>query len=171
MSDTFDLAAMTAELMQAEDRILYVYDDANGKPILPGYTVIGNPTIGTGRNLSFGSIGISMAENFLLLGNDIVEATMILDADPMWKFWRTLDAVRQRALLNLVFNLGEHGLDEFHMLCAAMQAGQWTAAGLDLENSRWWTQVGVRGPRVQHMIVTGTVPSDEPAPATMETQA
>jgi lysozyme len=166
---TFDLPAMTAELMQAEGTILYVYDDANDAPVVKGYTLKGNPTIGTGRNLAKGSTGISMAENYLLLGNDIVEAEMILDADPMWASpawtWRSLDAVRQRALLNLVFNMGDRGLDQFKQFNSAIKTGAWNSAGADLQNSRWWGEVGQRGPRVQFMIIHGAVPADEPAPA------
>lgn len=170
MSDTFGRAALTAELMQAEDTIYYVYDDATGRAIVKGSLVEGNPTIGTGRNIARGSTGISVAENYLLLGNDIVQAEMVLDADPMWSFWRSLSPVRQRALLNLVFNMGDHTLDEFKLFCAALQAQNWAAAGADLQNSLWWKQVGVRGPRVQWMIVNGTVPADEPALAPVASQ-
>jgi hypothetical protein len=111
-----------------------------------------------------------MGENFLLLGNDIVQAAMILDADPDWNTatwcWRiALTPVRQRALINLCQNMGDHGLDEFVQFRAALEAQNYAEAGAQLEASRWWGQVGVRGPRVQHMIVTGTVPSDEPPPA------
>jgi hypothetical protein len=73
--------------------------------------------------------------------------------------------VRQRALINLVFNMGDHGLDEFVQFRAALQAQNYAEAGAQLEASRWWSEVGARGPRVQWMIVHGTVPSDEPAPA------
>jgi GH24 family phage-related lysozyme (muramidase) len=168
--DTFGIAEMTAELMQAEGTVLYVYDDATGKQIVKGSVVKGNPSIGTGRNLAYGSTGISMAENYLLLGNDIVQAEMILDADPDWNTsswsWRTaLTPIRQRALINLVFNMGDHGLDEFVNFRAALEADNYAEAGAQLEASNWWNEVGKRGPRVQWMIVNGTVPSDEPAPA------
>ena len=173
-ADTFGLAEMTAELMQAENTILWVYDDATGKPIIRGSVVEGNPTLATGRNVAKGSTGISMAENYLLLGNDIVQATMVLDADPDWNTatwsWRTsLTPVRQRALINLVFNMGDHVLDEFVHFRASLEAGLYATAGAQLEESNWWSEVGVRGPRVQWMIVNGTVPSDEPAPAPVTT--
>ena len=167
--DSFGMAEMTAELMQAEGTILYVYDDATGHPIVRGSVVRGNPTIGTGRNIAHGSTGISMAENYLLLGNDIVAATMVLDGDPAWNTpswcWRTaLSPVRQRALINLCFNMGDRVLDEFTQFRAALEAENYAAAGAALEASAWWGQVGARGPRVQWMIVHGTVPADEPAP-------
>jgi hypothetical protein len=169
-ADSFSMPSMTAELMQAEGTILYVYDDATDAPIVKGYTLQGNPTIGTGRNLAKGSTGISMAENYLLLGNDIVEAEMILDGDPDWNTatwtWRSaLTPIRQRALINLVFNMGDHGLDEFVLFRAALQAGNYAEAGAQLEQSNWWNEVGQRGPRVQFMIINNEVPADEPAPA------
>lgn len=168
-TDTFDLPQETSELMRDEGTVLYVYDDANGKPIVSGYTLIGNPTIGTGRNLAKGSTGISMAENFLLLGNDISDAARGLDADPMWAgWWRgSLSPIRQRGLLNLRFNMGQATLDEFKRLCAAMKAGDWAEAGVQLRNSRWWNQVGARAERVFQMIVNDALPSDEPPPAAL----
>ena len=144
-------------------------DDATGLPIVRGSVVKGNPTLGTGRNVAKGSTGISMAESYLLLGNDIVQAEMVLDADPNWNTatwtWRTaLSPVRQRGVLNLCFNMGDRVLDEFVNFRAALEAGDYAAAGAALEASNWWKEVGVRGPRVQWMIVNGTVPADEPAP-------
>jgi lysozyme len=172
MSDTYGLPEMVAELMRDEGTLLYVYDDATGLPIVAGMLVKGNPTIGTGRNLTKGSTQISMAENFLLLGNDIVRAEMILDQDAFWSGpnwnWRAqLSPIRQRAVINLLFNMGDHTLDEFVHFRACLQAGEYAEAGAELEESNWWFEVKQRAQRIQFMIIHDAVPPDEPAPAAL----
>jgi lysozyme len=172
MSDTYGLPEMVAELMRDEGTLLYVYDDATGLPIVAGTLVKGNPTIGTGRNLAKGSTQISMAENFLLLGNDITRAEMILDRDPDWSSsswdWRThLSPIRQRAIINLLFNMGEHTLDEFTHFRDDLQAGEYAEAGAELEESNWWFEVKQRAQRIQFMIIHDAAPPDEPAPAAL----
>lgn len=162
--DTYDRPALISELIRDENDLPYVYDDATGSAIVPGYTVRGNPTLGIGRTVGKGKKGLSPAERILLCMNDAEDCEAELDSDPNWTgWWRQLDAVRQRALVNLAFNLGQAGLDEFHTFRSYVKIKAWAQAGTALQESKWWGQVGQRGPRIQHMIVTGTVPVGEPA--------
>ena len=70
MSDSF-LERLATQLAEHEDVRLQVYDDATGRPILPGDTVQGHPTIGVGRKLD-DDRGVSHDEAMMLLRNDLV---------------------------------------------------------------------------------------------------
>ena len=59
MSQNFDVSAMVEQLIPEESERYFVYDDATGKTILKGSTVVGNPTIGIGRNLSGEGLSIT----------------------------------------------------------------------------------------------------------------
>ena len=66
-SDKFKLLKM---LTLHEGLKLKVYDDANGKELKAGDTLIGHPTIGVGRNVASDGLGINEEEaNFLLMGD------------------------------------------------------------------------------------------------------
>jgi lysozyme len=68
--------------------------------------------------------------------------------------------LRQRALLNMAFNLGWNpqapgGLDDFKNTLRAMQDGHWTLAAAGMRASLWARQVGARAERLARMIETG----------------
>ncbi|SIT68805.1 MULTISPECIES: lysozyme [Burkholderiaceae] len=91
MADTLDIPTLLAELSRDEGRRLKPYLDTVGKT-----------TIGVGRNLT--DVGIAESECDLLLENDVMRSVVWLDRHLPW--WRSLDAVRQRVLINMAFNLG-----------------------------------------------------------------
>lgn len=151
MSWTFDTNAMVAQLTPEEGLRLHVYDDATGQPIVAGYTVKGNPTIGIGRNLA--GYGITKEEAQYLCVNNITICEDQLDNALPW--WRDLSPLRQMQMVDLCFNMGIDVLLQFHEFLGAMQAGQWQAAVEDLKASLWWTQVGERGPAIADRILKG----------------
>ena len=61
---------------------------------------------------------------------------------------------RQRALINMAFNLG-HRLGQFKKFWMAFTAKDWTASGKEMMDSKWAVQVGTRAERLRDMIVTG----------------
>lgn len=128
-----------------EDERLYPYVDTVGKV-----------TIGVGHNLT--DRGISKAISALLLHEDIQEALGTLEA--LNVAWRRLDPARQAVLIDLAFNLGYSRLSRFKNFLLAVRVDQWAAAVQHLQNSKWWGQVGVRGPRLVHMLTTGTFPPE-----------
>lgn len=138
MSD-FDMATMIAELIRDEGEKLKPYADTVGKL-----------TIGVGRNLT--DVGISQDECDLLLQNDVARSAAMLDRDLSW--WRTLDPVRQRVMLNMAFNMGG-GLLTFVNTLAAVQKGDYNAAASGMLQSHWATQVGARAQRLADMMRTG----------------
>ncbi len=91
---SYDRAALTEELRRDEGEVLHAYTDSEG------YV-----TIGVGRLIDKRrGGGISAEESAYLLGNDISRTETDLDARMPW--WRDLDPVRQRVILNMAFNLG-----------------------------------------------------------------
>ena len=146
-----DMLAMEDELGIDEGNVLYVYDDATGNLIKPGSHVLGNPTIGVGRNLS--GNGITPAESAYLLANSINLAIGNITQALPWA--NNLDPVRQRVLVNMCFNMGIGGLLGFPHFLTAMQAGNWQTAAQEMQNSAWWKQVGQRAVRLQYMVLNG----------------
>lgn len=148
-----DVITMVAELTRDEGEVLKVYDDKTGNLLHTGMTIDGNPTIGIGRNLA--GQGISAAEASYLLTNDIQTATAALDQQLPW--WENLDPVRQRVMVNMCFNMGVAGLMGFPHFLAAMQAGDWQTAAIQMQQSNWWNEVGQRAVRLQYMVLNGAV--------------
>jgi len=151
MAQTFNMAATIKQLIGDEAERFVVYDDANGLPIRAGSHVIGNPTIGIGRNLS--GKGISAAESEYLCEDDVNQCALTLDAQIPW--WRNLSPLRQSQMVNLDFNMGWGSLVQFHEFLAEMQTGNWTGAVAELKESKWWGQVGKRGPEIAANILAG----------------
>jgi lysozyme len=147
----FDPEAVFAQLVDHEGDMQFVYDDATGRPIVAGSVVVGNPSVGIGRNLA--GRGLTAAERKHLCMNDIAAFAEDLDRNIPW--WRQLSPVRQEQMLNLVFNMGWGGLSGFKRFLAAMEAGQWRQAVAELQDSRWWGQVGRRATMVAEKILSG----------------
>lgn len=143
--------ALFDRLLAAEAIRLFVYDDRTGKAIKAGDTLIGNPTIGIGRELS--KRGITRAEATVLCENDIDEAQRGLDAIAGW--WRGLDETRQQILCEMSFNLGASGLGGFVKMLAALKAGDFNTAAIEMLDSKWKTQVGTRAFALANAMRTG----------------
>jgi len=148
----FDISDMVTQLIPEESERYFVYDDATGKTILKGSVVVGNPTVGIGRNLS--ADGLSDPEARYLCENDVVRVSAELDADIPW--WRELSPMRQMQIVDMAFNMGVEDLvNNWPHFLADMQAGNWQAAVSELQTSLWWQQVGQRGPMIASRILAG----------------
>jgi len=175
VTESYDRADLEAELVRDEGDRLRVYLDTAKPP---------KRTIGVGRNLDAVGIrasetaalgitlasvlanGITREQSRVLLGNDIDAAEADLDAKLPW--WRSLDPVRQRVLLNMCFNMGigrraapgikAKGLLEFVNTLAAIEAHDWRRAVAGMRLSLWHTQVGDRAHRLEAMMETGRTP-------------
>jgi lysozyme len=73
--------------------------------------------------------------------------------------WGNLTDTRKRACADLCFNLGQPRLSRFVRFIAAMKVGDYNAAGESLRNSKWFTQVGRRGPSIIAMVVQNIDPT------------
>lgn len=115
---------------------------------------VGLWTIGVGHLLGteMRMTRITNNEAMALLDSDIVDAEHALDRSV--PFWAQLDSVRQRALVNMSFNLGPK-LAEFVTFKKHLAAGNWPAAVTAMLNSKWAKQVGARANRLAKLIETG----------------
>ena len=136
-TDLFDAAVMKAELLRDEGLRDEVYKDTRGFM-----------TVGIGHNLS---IPQNSFTTDALYENDLNGCIASLDLRLAW--WRKLDPVRQRVLINMMFNLGGNGLLKFPRFLAAMQAGQWGEAADQMMNSEWAREVGARATRLRALVL------------------
>lgn len=162
LKGTYDRATLEAELTRDEGERLKAYRDTKGKW-----------TIGIGRNLDdCGTTplprtkvdvlanGINQAECDLLFVHDIERTEADLDRYISW--WRNLDPVRQRVLLNMCFNMGwgagtPHGLHTFVNTLAMVQRGEYSRAAEGMLRSEWAREVGIRAQRLANMMREGRV--------------
>ena len=108
-------------------------------------------TIGVGRNLD--ANGISEATARQMLDEDIADREAGLDRNAPW--WRSLSDARQRALVNMAFQLGVTGLMEFKNTLAALQIGSYERAYREALDSEWAKQTPERAERVARMLREG----------------
>ena len=159
-SSSYDRAVMRAELVRDEGERLKVYRCTAGKL-----------TIGVGRNLDDVGIfahetaalgitkqsciasGISETQSRRLLDSDIDRVEDDLDRQLPW--WRKLDPVRQRVMVNMAFNLGIRGLCGFKNTLGMIQRGDYAGAAANMLLSKWANQVGKRANRLAVMMRTG----------------
>ncbi len=145
------IAEVVPNLEAEEGLRLYVYDDANGQPIVAGYTVIGNPTIGYGRLLT-SAHGITQAEAEMLLAHDVVAAEGDVEKLPVYAH---LNTARRAALLDMDFNMGFDTLQQFGHFLGLLAARKYQAAADDLATTLLARQVGDRAKRIEQIIATG----------------
>lgn len=139
------------EILKPEEELrLHVYDDATGKPIVPGYHVMGHPTIGWGRALD--TNGITREEAELLLSEDIARANAAICKYP-W-IW-SLTRARQDVCAAMAFQLGAGGFAKFPRLHAALEAGDIATACEEMQNSLWAKQTPKRAARMIEIMRRG----------------
>jgi lysozyme len=141
------------QLKRHEGLRLYVYDDATGREIRKGSRVQGHPTIGVGRLLT-SARGLSTIEIEMLLENDIEVVVDELNRNVPW--WNELNESRQAVMVNLCFNLGWPRLSLFENMLDAAEKGNWDRAADELMDSKWFSQVGLRGLELVEQLRTGT---------------
>lgn len=157
---TWDRQKLEDELTRDEGKRLKAYRDTKRKW-----------TIGIGHNLDdcgSGPLqrtvadiianGINEAESDALFDWDIARTEKDLDRYISW--WRSLDPVRQRVLLNMCFNMGwgagtEHGLHTFVNTLGMIQRKEYSRAADAMLKSAWAREVGMRANRLSEMMRTG----------------
>jgi len=128
------------ELKRDEGVVLTLYKCSAGKN-----------TIGVGRNVD--DRGITEDESDYLLSNDINICVKELEGTFPW--FQTLSDTRQRVMVNMCFNLGLSRLMGFRKFLAAMEAGEWETAGVEMLDSKWARQVGPRSTRLRDLVLEG----------------
>lgn len=134
-----DRALLRAQLIRHEGKRKHPYRDTTG-----------HLTVGVGRNID--AVPFSDDEIDLMLHNDIDRCIHDLVT---FSWFPALDSVRQRALVDMRFNLGPGGFRGFKKFIAAMERGAYADASEHMLNSRWANQVGRRAIRLAFMVKTG----------------
>ena len=150
--ETLDPALFEALLRHDEGIRNRVYDDATGKLIGPGSVVVGNPTIGIGRNVGPSGPGLRDDEVDALLHAD----TAYYDSQAATFDWYgQLDSVRATVVACMVFNMGLRTFSTFHDTILCIQKSDWEGAAAHMLASKWARQVGSRAERLAEMMRLG----------------
>ncbi len=138
-----------------------------GKKLEPYQCTAGKWTWGIGRNLEdnpptvaelvfiFSHLSEPEKISHYLLENDLKRTA---EAMGTFSFWHDLDEIRAAAVLDFHFNVGHGTFLKFKRFIAAMNAHNYEKAGDELTDSRWYRQVGRRGPNIRSIIYNGSIP-------------
>ena len=138
---------MKYDMTALEDQLI----DHEGLELKPYQCTADKLTIGVGRNIE--DRGITEDEARYLLKNDI----KIVEDELLEKkaVVAGLDAVRQRVLVDMGFNLGTPTLLKFQNMWAAIEEEDFERAAEEAMDSRWAKQVGRRAERLCQAMATG----------------
>ena len=127
----------------------------------PYNDTMGIPTVGVGQNLKAAPLPDVWSYP---LTDDQVDNLLKQDLQVVYKgltdnlpWWLFLDAVRQRVLANMCFNMGIGKLLTFQNTLGFVKNGQFKQAADGMANSVWAKQVGERAVRLENMMRTGEV--------------
>tara|TARA_R100000353_G_scaffold169929_1_gene133308 strand:- start:4369 stop:4800 length:432 start_codon:yes stop_codon:yes gene_type:complete len=136
----YDMASLENQLITHE-----------GLELKPYQCTADKLTIGVGRNIE--DRGITEDEARYLLKNDIkIVEDELLSKKPMVA---ELDAVRQRVLVDMGFNLGIPTLLKFQNMWLAIEQEDFIQASVEMMDSRWARQVGQRAHRLSEAMRIG----------------
>ena len=127
-----ELAQLDRQIQANEGWRPYLYDDATGKRITKGSTVIGHPTIGYGMNLDALDLPLEVGTAWFEAQRTRV-VNELFNAMP-WT--QQLGSGPLRALIDLSYNAGIVGLEGFHKMLAALEAGDMVTAAREVVNSQ-----------------------------------
>jgi lysozyme len=151
-----------SDIERHEGKRNWVYDDATGKRIMPGEKAIGNRTIGVGLNLErkgareeIEKLGLNFYEIYSgkqPVGDDHIQIFLRKDMKTAEKDARkyipnfdSLDENAKSVITNMAFNMGYNRLSQFKEMRKALLSKDYKLAAREMENSRWYRQVGNRG--------------------------
>ncbi len=124
-------ANAAAMITRDEGLNLCLYDDATGRAITRGSTVLGHPTIGYGTNLDepiTEKIAAYLAE---------YRIKRIVDQLSTHTFFVGLiSPIRQAVIIDMAYNLGVSGLLDFHKMIAAISKNYYTIAAAEIMDSK-----------------------------------
>lgn len=133
-------ALLRKDVMQAEGLRLKPYRDT-----------VGVLTIGYGRNLDH--VGISKLEAEVLLDHDLHACEVACLNEFAW--FDALSELRQRVIVEMVFNLGLAGFKGFTQTIAAIVAKDYDTAARRMLASKWAKQVKGRAIRLADLMRDG----------------
>ncbi len=123
----------------------------NGEPdLFPYKDTVGLLTIGFGRNLVHNGIRPDEAE--LMFQNDLTDA--LLDASSL-SYWDSLNDARRMVVTDMVFNMGLPRFKRFVRMNAALGIGDYNLAAHEMQDSKWFRQVGRRAKKLKKIMLSG----------------
>ena len=103
----------------------------------------GKLTVGYGWNLEDNYMSERVAS--LLLDDGIGSAIASCER---FDWWHKLSDVRKEVIINMVYNLGFVGVSKFTKMIAAIKLNSFDEAAIQMLDSKWHKQVGVRAERL-----------------------
>jgi lysozyme len=100
-------------------------------------------TVGYGRNLQELEIDKQLGETWL--EDDLKTARLAAERIPEYSL---LTDERKDVLVEMVYNMGPSRVAGFRMMLAAIRDGDWEEAAIQMLDSKWARQVGVRARRL-----------------------
>lgn len=101
----------------------------------------GKWTIGVGHNIEDNGITEDMAD--YILERDLREAE--IQVRTKFPTYYKLNEARQFVLVDLCFNIGINRFLTFKKMLAALVKGDYHTAAIEMQDSKWYRQVGNRG--------------------------
>ena len=148
------------------DKALGLVKEAEGFEPLPYRCTAGKLTQGYGRNLEVyplseeeeatlnedGSVSEEVAEKWAY--NELLNCELRLTNAPSFK---ECNDIRKAVLLDMAFNIGFNGLMKFRKMHSAIIEHDWLQAGLEMKDSKYYTDVKSRGIRNVRIMISGEI--------------
>jgi lysozyme len=122
-----------------------------GLRLFPYKCPAGKLTIGYGHNIEDNGITEEIAVK--LLDNDLMAAEREVRAK--FSSFNKLNEARQFVLVDLCFNIGINRFLTFKKMLAALAKGEYHTAARELQDSKWYRQVGNRGKILCEIMKSG----------------
>lgn len=122
-----------------------------GLALFPYRCTSGKLTIGYGHNLESCGIPEVVADLLLLLDT----ACAVDTSREIFAEFPSFTPMRQMAITDMVFNLGEAGFLTFKKMIKAIKVNDWNEAAIEAADSKWATQVGSRAEQIIKILREG----------------
>ena len=119
---------------------------------------LGYPTFGIGHLVVEGDeemgkpVGTPVSEERV---NSVFESDVqkfVVESEKVFPNLKDLPEEAQQVIVNMCFNMGAPRLSKFKKFIAAVNDGNWSTAAVEMMDSRWATQVGVRAERLRDRV-------------------
>ena len=132
-----------------------------GLSLKPYVDILGYPTIGYGHKMSKAeqvkyADGITREEAEALFAHDMEKHSSQARSISGTR-WAALNEARQGVIIEMVFQLGMSGVLKFKRMWAAIDAGEYAQAAVEMKLSKWRTQTFARCMELAEIMERGEV--------------
>lgn len=138
---------LVADIERDEGFREHAYPDplSGGKPFTVGFGFTG-PDIGPDTTITLEAARTELAKRL---------AAIIHALRTALPWFASLETERQSVLINMAYQLGVQGLLKFHATLAAVEAGKYVTASIDMLQSAWAHQTPKRAQRLALQMRSG----------------